>query len=136
MSASRLLAITFISLWLVGPGATAFAGQVVGIAEKAALQAAMQRHIDERLVDGTYLHFDPGTGTVRELYPVKAHPQILMMGPYFVLCSDFRDSEGSSVNIDFYMARKSRSFVVFHKAVEDRDRLMALLKQGKVVRLD
>ncbi len=117
-------------------GTNVFAGQSVSIAEKASLQAAMQQHIDRSLVNDSYLHFDMKSGNIRKLYPLKAHSEILKMGPYFVLCSDFRDKSSNAVNVDFYIARSNRSYVVFHSAVDDRKRLAALMKKGKVQRVD
>ena len=116
--------------------ATAFAEQTIGISEKAMLQVSMQRHIDRRLVEGAYLHMDMKTGDVQELHPATAHPMILKMGKYFVLCSDFRDKEGKSVNIDFYLARRGASFIVFQTLVDDRKPLVRLMKAGKVSRVN
>jgi hypothetical protein len=113
----------------------AFADQISTLSQKAALQAAMQKHIERGLVDGAYLHFDLSSGVVRELAQVKAHPVILMMGEYFVLCSDFRDKAGKAVNIDYYLARRGKSYVVFHSEVDNRDQLMALIQKGKVTHL-
>ena len=114
----------------------AAADQTVGTADKAALQAAMQRHIDRNLVNGAYLHLDFASGDVRKLHPVKAHPMILQMGEYFVLCSDFRDTTGKKVNIDFYLARRDRSYIVFRSAVDDRHKLERLMKKRKITRLE
>jgi len=112
----------------------ALAKPSVSVSEKASLQAAMQRHIDRSLVNGAYLHLNPKSGDVRRLHPVTAHPAILQMGNYFVLCFDFRDDGGKPVNVDFYMARKGQSYVVFHAAVENRALLGRLMKTGKVAR--
>lgn len=125
---SALFAILF--------GSVAVAGNSDTINQRAALQAAMQLHIERSLVDGAYLHLNTATGTVRALAPVKAHPVILKMGKYFVLCSDFRDETGRAVNIDYYVAVEEKSYVVFHSEVDNRDRLMALIKQGKVEQYD
>lgn len=114
----------------------AAADQTVGTADKAALQAAMQRHIDRSLVDGAYLHLDFDSGDVQKLHPVKAHPMILQMGEYFVLCSDFRDTAGKMVNIDFYLARRNRTYIVFRSAVDDRRKLERLMKKRKITRLE
>ena len=133
----RLLRVSFT---LVAVGflfvSSALAKPSVSISEKTALQAAMQRHIDRSLVNGAYLHMNPKTGDVRRLHPVTAHPVILQMGRYFVLCFDFRDNQGASVNVDFYMARRGKSYVVFHAAVEDRALLRRLMKAGKAKRVD
>ncbi len=107
----------------------------VGISDKAALQAAMQQHIDRNLVEGAYLYLDTASGTVRPLYPQKAHPMILKMGDYYVLCSDFRDENNVDVNIDFYLARGDDDYVVFHALVDDRALLREWIRAGKAVRL-
>ncbi len=104
----------------------------LSVSDKAALQAAMQLHIDEQSVGGVFPYLDRQAGEIRTLHPVKAHPMIMSMGPNFVLCSDFRDDSGKDVNVDFYMVPKSRSYVVVHVAVADRAALDALMKAGKV----
>lgn len=106
-------------------------GHSARVGEKAALQAAMQQHIDRNLVKGAFLHLE-ATGRVRPLYPLRAHPMILRMGDYFVLCSDFKDVAGKSVNVDFYMARDDDSYVIFHLAIDDRVTLERWLSEGKV----
>jgi hypothetical protein len=116
-------------------GSVAAAGQSTDISEKASLQAAMQQYINRNLVDDAYLHLDLATGEVQRLRPVTAHPIILRMGEYFVLCGDFRDAEGNDVNVDFFLARQGNSYVVFHSLVGDREKLQALIKMGKVTRL-
>ncbi len=105
-------------------------------ADKALLQASMQRYIERGLVDGAWLTLDPVSGNVAGLHPDTAHPMILRMGPHFVLCSDFRDSDGHSVNVDFYMARSGKSFVVFQMAIAERERLERLIRAGKAVAID
>jgi hypothetical protein len=106
----------------------------IGLSEKAGLQAAMQRHIDRQLVDGAFLHLDLKTGVVRQLHPVSAHPIILRMGKHYVLCFNFRDEKGKEVEIDFYLARQAKSYVVFHTAVSSRHLLKRLMSAGRVVR--
>ena len=96
----------------------------------------MQLHIDRNLVDGAVLHLNMETGDVRRLYPMKAHPLILRMGEYFVLCSDFQDAAGKQANVDFYIARDRNTYVVFHTAVDDRIFLERMTGEGKVVRFD
>ena len=107
----------------LGAAATDATANNIGIAEKAALQATMQRHINRQLVDGAYLHLIKATGKIRKLYPVSAHPVILQVGKYFVLCSDFRDKDGKNANIDFYVARRDSGYLVFQAVVDDRQRL-------------
>lgn len=128
---SCLASVLFLTFSMV-----AVAGNSISPAEKVSLQAGMQRHIDRSLVDGTYLHLDPDTGNVVGLHPVTAHPMILRMGKFYVLCSDFKDDAGKDVNVDFYVARRGNGYVVFHSAVGQRDRLEKLMKAGKVEMLD
>lgn len=128
-------ALIFLALSvLVGSGASA--GQRISLTDKTALQAAMQQHIDRNLVDGAYLQLDARSGQVHALHPYKPHPVILKMGAYFVLCSDFRDDKGKTVNVDFYMARRGRSYVVFHKAVDTDNLVTRLMKEGRAERVD
>ncbi len=108
----------------------------VSAGEQASLQAAMQRHIDSALVEGRYLRLDADTGEVLALRPMAAHPVILRMGEYFVLCADFRAENGAKINIDFYLARKGRSFVVFDEQVDNRALIRQLMNSGKLARID
>jgi len=104
----------------------------VTLSDKTALQIAMQKHVDRQTIDNFYLYFDAKEAKVRKLRPATAHPMIMQMGEHFVLCFDFFDSAGKKIEVDYYMARKGRGFVVFHSAVGSRNALMALVKQGKV----
>jgi len=117
-------------------GANSVSAGDLNLSDRASLRAAMQQYIDNRMVDGAYLDFELNTGAIRPLYPIKAHPLILKMGTHFVLCSSFRVEQGEHVNIDFFVARGERAFIVFYSAIDDRDRLMALMKEGKVSRLN
>lgn len=127
--------LTALALTLILGHAAAEKIQLAAV-DKATLQASMQQHIDRQLVEGAYLHLNPDTGEVTPLHPTTAHPMILSMGKYYVLCSDFRDARGSAVNIDFYLARRGRNYVVFHTAVAQRAQLERLMKAGKVEMLD
>lgn len=101
-----------------------------GTVDKARLQAAMQQHIQRHVVEGAILHFDPATGEARPLYPTTAHPMVIAMGDHFVLCTDLRDKSGKQMPLDLYMARKGRSYVVFHTEIDNRAPLQRLLKKG------
>lgn len=107
----------------------------LSLADRAAIQAAMQRHIDRESIGGGLLYLDREAGEVRTLHPVTAHPMILAMKPYFVLCFDFRDDQGNEVPVDYYMARNGSGFTVFHTAVADRGLLGKLMESGRVQRL-
>ena len=132
MTLTRHLAATVFVLCLsIGHAHSA------GIGDKAALQAAMQQHIDRSLVDGAYPYLDEKAGNIRALYPQKAHAMILRMGEYFVLCSDFRDENNMEVNIDFYLARSDdNDYVVFRAMVDDRALLRQWMRDGKAERLN
>lgn len=79
----------------------------------ASLQAAMQSHIDAASVDGALLEVNTKDGHLRQLYPAKAHPMIMAVGSYFVLCSDFRTSTGENENVNFYVAKDGDRYIVF-----------------------
>ena len=117
-------------------GSTLAANVKMSLSDKASLQAGLQQHIDRNLVDGAYLRLNPGTGEVTKLHPVTAHPMILRMGSYYVLCSDFRDAKGEAVNVDFYMAPRGKGYVVFHAAAAQRADLEKLMKAGKAEMVD
>jgi len=131
----RFLTSAIVALGLMTLAGPAAASASLSLTEQASLQAAMQRHIDQKSIDGTVLYLDRETGEARVLHPVTAHPMIMTYGEHFVLCFDFRDDAGKSVPIDYYMARKDRSFVVFHTAVADRTLLRELMSSGRVQRL-
>lgn len=128
---SLLLPALLLAFW-VSP---VQADNKLSVADKASIQAAMQRHVDRQSVDGAVLYLDRETGDARRLHPVTAHPMILSYDEHYVLCFDFRDDEGESVPIDYYMARKDSGFVVFHTAVADRALLKELMKNGRVQRI-
>lgn len=115
--------LAFIVMFTQMAAGAAIAAGSIGIEQKAALQVVMQRHIQTSLVDGAYLHLDSKTGKIRKLYPASAHPIVLQVGKFFVLCSDFRDKSGKSANIDFYIARQQNGYAVFQTVVDDRARL-------------
>jgi hypothetical protein len=132
MTAIRVTLLAAALFWL--GTAAASAGTPPTLTEKAALQAAMQRHIDRSTVDGVILHLDRTSGEVQRLHPVTAHPMILVYGDHFVLCFDFRDDAGNNIPIDYYMARQGSGYAVFHTAVADRALLQDLMAAGKVTR--
>ena len=116
---------------LIGIGLSSSTGWAASLTDKVSLQAVMQQHIDSQLVDGAYLRLETDTGEVVPLYPDTAHTIIFEMGEHCVLCYDFRDGEGSAVNVDFYLARADSSFVVFHTSIGDRSTLKMLMKEGR-----
>ncbi len=107
------------------------ASETLTTTERMQLQAAMQYSIYQKLVDGRYFYFDSKTANVATLYPAKAHPVIMQMGAHYILCSDFRDTNGKPVNVDFYVARKGSGFVVFDTVVDDHASLERQVKAGR-----
>ena len=126
----RSLALAALLGLATGPGYGAEIG------EKAALQAAMQQQIDRSLVNGVFLHLNTDNGEIQRLYPQDAHPLILRMDDYFILCTNFKDIDGKSVNVDYYISRDGESLVVFHTAVDDREFLLRWISEGKAKRFE
>ena len=127
MQRIRGVALCLVLISLLGTLPTAAWG--LSLSEKANVQATMQRYIDRQMVEGVYLYLEDESAEVRALHPVTAHPAILKVGRYYVACFDFRDDQGKDVNVDFFLARKEASYVVFHVAVDDRN-LMRRMMQG------
>ena len=107
------------------------ASEKLARADKIQLQAAMQMSIGRKLVDGQYLYFDVNKDKVEILHPVQAHPMILQMDAHYILCSDFRNSDGKKVNIDFYVTRAENKFVVFDTVVNNRKPIQRMMKAGR-----
>ncbi|MCH9674596.1 MAG: hypothetical protein K0U93_24365 [Gammaproteobacteria bacterium] len=116
---------------LAGPALSA----KLPLSERVLLQTQMQSFVEQSLVDGKYLHIDPARGKVVALTPMEAHPMIMKMGDYFILCAQFQNTDGDEVNIDFYFARQGDSFVVFDTLVERHDVIERLSKTMTVERV-
>ena len=125
MQRIRGLPLCLVLISLLGTLSTTAWG--LSLSENANLQATMQRYIDRQMVEGVYLYLEDESAEVRALHPVTAHPTILKVGRYYVLCFDFRNDQGKHVNVDFYLARKDASYVVFHVAVDDRKLLQRMM---------
>ncbi len=121
-----------LAILLIAPTAS----QALTLSERAVLQAEIQRYIDSQLVDGAYLFLDTSLNETRVLHPVTAHPMILKMGEHYVLCFDFKDGTGNKVLVDYYVAWRDDSFVVFHTAIANRALLYRLMKSGVVTKVD
>ena len=108
----------------------ALASQNSDVLLKAELQAAMQREIESRLVDGGYMHFDSRKNKIATYYPMKAHPMMLRMGDDYILCSDFQNKAGENVNVDFFLTRRGKSFIVFQTSIDARSSVIELVNSG------
>lgn len=123
----------FAALALVLACLPARAEMNVSEGEFASLQAVMQSHIDQNLVDGALLHLDEKTGKVRPLYPAKAHPMIMAVGDYYYLCADFRDENGEKAMVNFYAAKDRDRYVIFYTDFNENEALEHLIeKNGKL----
>lgn len=127
----QFFAVLAFSTWIT---AATQADENIGVGEKTKLQAALQQHIERNLVNGRYLQLDAATGQVHPLTPFKPHPVILRMGEYFVLCSDFRNDKGQTINVDFYVAKRGQSYTIFHSAADGDALLRRLMKEGRIKR--
>lgn len=126
----KLAFVSILAITLAAPAAAVAASVSEG--ERAALHAAMLQHIDRQVVDGVYLHADLKGGAVESYAPAKAHPMMFSMGEHFVLCTDFKDRNGKATNVDFYLAKRGKSYAVFQTEIANREPLMQLMKAGKV----
>ena len=124
----RAALLTFVLLFSTTP---LTAGTTLGLSDKAQLQAAMQAHIERASVAGRFLHIYSEDGVVRPLRPQVAHPKILRMEEYFVVCAEFEAPDGANVNIDFFVARRGKQFFVFDQQVDNRAFVRQLMKSGK-----
>ena len=123
---SLSLSVSLMSMTSISAAAT------ISMEEKVALQAGMFQHIETISLDGMMPHVELEDGSLVNLVVNKAHPMILAFGDNYVLCSDFRDPDGKAVNLDFYMTKKDGKYVVFQTEVNNRGKLEALMKNGKV----
>jgi len=126
----KLLGASF--LLVAAFAATPSVAAPVSEAERAALHAAMLQHIDRQAVDGIYLHMNLTGGTVEKFAPAKAHPMMFSFGEHYVLCTDFKDKDGKSANVDFYVAKRGKSYAVFQTEINNRAPLMKLMEAGAV----
>jgi hypothetical protein len=105
-------------------------------ADRTALHAVMLQHIDRQVVDGMYLRMDLKGGNIEQFAPAKAHPMMFTMGENYVLCTDFKDKDGKTAMVDFYVAKRGKSYAVFQTEINNRDPLMKLMETGKVKSVD
>lgn len=121
----KFVSAAFALVLLASP---AMSGHPAPEAELVRLQATLQIHIERNLVAGALLQLDEKTGEIRQLYPAKAHPKIIVLGNYFYLCADFRDTDGKDVRINFYAAKDGDKYVIFQTTFEDNEELERLVE--------
>ncbi|MEM9329998.1 MAG: hypothetical protein AAGA53_01655 [Pseudomonadota bacterium] len=103
--------------------------------QKVQLQAAMYQHIEANLNDGAITHVNLTTGEIIELVPTKAHALILTFEQNFVLCADFLDPQGKTIDVDFYIKPHNDTYVVFRMEIDNRKPLKKLMSEGRISRL-
>lgn len=128
--------IAFALFLLAGTTCCVSADAPMSLNERTSLQLTMQNHIQRSLVNGVYLYLDTGVGAVHRLRPSDAHPVILGLDEFYVLCSDFLDEAGEHVNVDFYIAKNTSGYVVFSAQIDNRELVMRLVEAGKAKRLN
>lgn len=104
----------------------------LGNNELVELQAAMQSHIDQSIVNGALLAIDANTGNLNQYYPTKAHPKVMTMGDNFVLCAEVVDDDGKESMANFYVAREGSRYVVFQTTFGADPALERMMKDGRV----
>ncbi len=129
MNKYLLAAATCVSFALVLP--TAMAGSL-GDNDLVALQAAMQSHIDQSVINGALLAIDAKTGELEHYYPTKAHPKVMTMGDNFVMCAEMVDDDGKESMANFYVAREGGRYVVFQSTFGADPALEQMMKDGRV----
>lgn len=100
--------------------------------ELVALQAAMQGHIDQSVVNGALLAIDAKTGELNHYYPTKAHPKVMTMGDNFVMCAEVVDDDGKGSMANFYVAREGSRYVIFQSTFGADPALDQMMKDGRV----
>jgi hypothetical protein len=70
------------------------------------VQNAARLFIDERMVDGAYLHYDATTDRVERLEFKMLHPQVSKEGDLYVARADFFDDEGRPINMRFLVVMR------------------------------
>lgn len=102
---------------------------------KTTLQSSLQRSIERLTIEGGFQRINLETGETEVFYPVDTHPMILRLGSTFVMCSDLKRPDGSSVQVDYYLTKKGRGFALVQTEIDNRAPLRALIKAGKAKQL-
>lgn len=127
----KIFSFIFVSFLLLAPASAV----ELSTEEKINLQSTMYQFIEKVAVEDVITHVDLTTGNTIELVPVKAHPMILGFDEKFVLCTDFMDSTGKELDVDFYIERAGSNFNVFRMEIDNRAPLKKLMASGKVYRI-
>lgn len=89
--------------------------------KRAAIQAAMQEHIDRNSVKGDYVLYDAVTDDVLKLRLIRLHDGIVKKGDYYVSCADFNDPDGKEFDLDFFVVEEEGQFRAIQGVVHKAD---------------
>ena len=111
-----------LTVLILASGVTALSGDDPSIQGKTrtGVQQAMEKHIAENSIHGTYYIYDTATDHVRKLNFKELHKGIVKKGEYYVSCADFVDPSGQTLDLDFLVLEDHGAFkavqAVIHKA--------------------
>ncbi len=80
--------------------------------DKVRIQSALVSHIETHSTNGQYKYVDTESGTESLLYPTNLHPKILDFGKLLLLCADFIDGAGVTVEVDFIASMQGNEVVI------------------------
>ena len=98
---------------------------------KTTLQSSLQRSLERLMIDGALQRMDLESGEMENFYPVENHPMVIRLGDHFVMCSDLKRPDGSSVQVDYYLSAKGKRYALVQTEIGNRKALRALIKAGK-----
>lgn len=85
--------------------------------QRADIQAAMQTHIEEAMLDGKYVIFDAVEGGLYRLEMDNLHEGIVRKGEFFVSCADMRNANGDLFDLDFLVAEDNGEYRVIQSLI-------------------
>jgi hypothetical protein len=108
---------------IVGVSTAGFAGNDPSIRGqmRTGIQAAMNEHIKDNMVNGRYAIYDAKKGELKWLTLDKLHEGIVKKGDFYVSCADFVDAQGKKYDIDYLVAPKEGSYRVLEAVVHAKD---------------
>jgi hypothetical protein len=87
-------------------------------------QKAMQKFIDDRMINGTYRIYDPKTDKVLKLTSPDLHKGIVKKAGFYVSCAGFKDQRGQKVDVDFLVLKAGNELratqAVIHKVAGEK----------------
>lgn len=78
--------------------------------KRSSIQAAMNAHINENSVNGSYILYDPIDDKVLKLKLDDLHDGIVKKSDFYVSCADFTSSNGTYYDLDFMVVEKDGEY--------------------------